>query len=169
MPEMFRKDESHQRDRESGRHQKRSSSTWDYGRSSLGPRPKRQGQQRSPNTASTIILPLNSPPLMSGFTLTPSLPIHRWQVNIQRLTRLRGGLPGVPPHLIFQMGRRVQPLVHRPSGPEGERYNLFSGNCHPFHKDMAPDLPSPPLNVLPSSIRFSGKSKDYHVIRPLYP
>ena len=28
----------------------------------------------------------------------------------------------------------------------------FSCNCHPFRKDMAPDLPSPPLNALPSSI-----------------
>jgi hypothetical protein len=38
LPEMFRKDESHQRDRGSGRHKKdppeadKSSSTWDYGR-----------------------------------------------------------------------------------------------------------------------------------------
>jgi hypothetical protein len=45
----------------------------------------------------------------------------------------------------------------------------FSDISHSFQKDIAPDPPSRPLNVLPSSIRFPDKLKDYHIMRPLYP
>ena len=37
-----------------------------------------------------------------------------------------------------------------------------------FPEDMAADPPSPLLNVLPSSIRFAGKLKEYHIMRPGY-
>jgi len=47
-----------------------------------------------------------------------------------------------PPEIEFN------PFSHKTE----ERYNLFPGNCRPFHQYMAPALTSPSLNALPSSI-----------------
>jgi hypothetical protein len=90
--------------------------------------------------------------------VTPGLPVRdRTQTFIRRVTRLRRGLSGVPPFMIFQTGMPVQPPTRGPTPGGGETYNLFPGNCHPFQENMAPDLPPLSLNEIPPQSDFQAK------------
>jgi hypothetical protein len=85
-----------------------------------------------------------------GALLQPPIP-NGESVGIWRHTRPSLGSLGVP--LGRPRGSRQARLIFlNGEASSGEIYKLFSGNSHPFQENMVPDLPSPPLNVLPSSV-----------------